>query len=37
MPAGFVPLWIGEDAVAGLHRDDVGVETVRVYPILREQ
>jgi hypothetical protein len=37
MPAGFVPLWIGEDAVAGVHRDDVGVETVRVYPILREQ
>lgn len=37
MPSGFEPLWIGDDAVVGVHRDGDGVETVRVHPILRGQ
>lgn len=35
MPEGFVPLWIGDEVVAGVHRDDMGVERVRVYGIRR--
>jgi hypothetical protein len=36
MPPGFTPRWIGDDLVAGVQRDDLGVERVRVYRIGRE-
>jgi hypothetical protein len=36
MPPGFTPLWIGDDLVAGVQRDDLGVERVRVYRIERQ-
>jgi len=36
MPPGFTPRWIGDDLVAGVQRDDLGVERVRVHRIERE-
>jgi hypothetical protein len=36
MPPGFRPLWIGGDLVAGVQRDELGVERVRVHRVQRE-
>lgn len=35
MPEGFVPMWAGEDRVAGAWRDALDVEHARVYDIVR--
>jgi hypothetical protein len=37
MPPGFTPHWIGDDLVAGVQRDDLGIERVRVHRIEREE
>jgi hypothetical protein len=36
IPPGFTPGWIGDDLMAGVQRDGLGVERVRVYRIERQ-
>lgn len=35
LPADLNPVWIGEDALVGLRRDPLGVESVHVYRLVR--
>lgn len=35
VPEGLQPTWIGSDALVGIHRDGLGVETVRVHRVRR--
>jgi hypothetical protein len=35
VPDGFEPMWIGRDAIVGVYRDDLDVESVRVHRLNR--